>query len=390
MNTKRVLFVAPRLPYPIDTGGKVRTYNILKRVAEHNRVILLTFAFSKDDEKNSEHIKQLGVEVVLVPKRERLSFVDFLKAATAFSPISFQRYASKGMAKALQEILSHRSIDIVHFDHIHMAQYIDAVPKNLRRNTRLRIDEHNAEHIILKRASDTTDDLLLALVYMREARVMQRTEKALIAKADEVWCVSENDKRKLSFNSQRLAAKIRVVPNGVDLDMFKFAEYTGNEDYVLFFGSFDWKPNVDGAEFFLKDILPLVRAHKPDIKTLFIGRAVPRHLKKYEEARVRFLDAVEDIRPFIKGAALTVVPIRIGGGSRLKILEAMAIGRVVVSTTVGAEGIDYENGRDIVIADTPESFSVAVVKLLNNPDLLRQIGQNARRLIEEKYNWKVE
>ena len=219
---------------------------------------------------------------------------------------------------------------------------------------------------------------------------MLRYEHFCLQNAHHVLAVSENDKNAFARSIDR--NRITVIPTGVDTEYFRPVEGDGEQPHELVFtGAMDWLANVDAILYFARDILPLIRRQIPHVTITVAGRLPsPRLLVlAHADKHIRITGSVDDIRPYIAKASVYVVPLRIGGGTRLKIFEAMAMGKATVSTTIGAEGLPVTHGKEILIADSPESFAHAVVSLLCQPEQRRQLGLSARRLVELKYSWSI-
>lgn len=206
--------------------------------------------------------------------------------------------------------------------------------------------------------------------------------------ADRVLTVSETDRD--AFAQVIDQQKLTVVPTGVDVSYFQPIPVEDRPNSLVFTGSMDWLPNEDAILYFAEAILPLIKRQCPDISLEVVGRNPSRKLQALAEAEksIRLTGWVDDIRPFLSRGAVCIVPLRIGGGTRLKIFEAMAMGKAVVSTSVGAEGLPVQSGENILLADTPEAFSDAVVSLLNNSVQRKRLGASARNLVQEKYSWR--
>jgi glycosyltransferase involved in cell wall biosynthesis len=216
---------------------------------------------------------------------------------------------------------------------------------------------------------------------------MARFEKLAFGRTDAVTAVSEADAEWIRKSGSRAA--VEVIENGVDLDFFTNHETADvKEDYLVFTGSMDWRPNQDAAEFFVREIFPLLRAARPAIEAVFVGRNPPHHIARLGQVPgITITGTVEDIRPYIRRAAVYIVPLRVGGGSRLKILEAFAMEKPVVSTSIGAESLAVSHEKELLLADGPEQFASAIVRLLDDRALAGRLAAAGRRLVVERYGW---
>ena len=246
---------------------------------------------------------------------------------------------------------------------------------------------HNVDGIIWRRRFLVDKRLLWRLVAWREWRVMARAERYYTNLANHVLTVSEDDRR--AFAEYVPSEKLTAVPTGVDLEYFSPSHTVRRSDTLVFTGTMDWMPNEDAILYFCSAILPLIRAHVPEVRLRVVGRKPPKKILALKETipNLEVTGTVDDIRPYVRDATVYVVPLRIGGGTRIKIFEAMAMGMAVVSTTIGAEGLPVEHNRNILIADTPASFADVAVMLLTQPMTRQRIGNAARLLVEERYDW---
>ena len=250
---------------------------------------------------------------------------------------------------------------------------------------------HNVEAEIWRRHAETSTSWLRASLYRQQWKRMLRFEGRTLARFDRVLAVSDVDRDTFQrLYPGKLAAPAVVIPTGVDTTYFAPApERASTARRLVFTGSMDWLPNVDGVLYFCRDILPLVRQSCPDVTFTIVGRAPTHTVRKLaEEEGVEVTGRVDDVRPYLADAAAYVVPLRIGGGTRLKIFEAMAAGRAVVSTSVGAEGLPTESGRHLLLADNPGAFAQAVVRLLSDTAFRQTIERDARALVTTHYDWR--
>jgi glycosyltransferase involved in cell wall biosynthesis len=248
---------------------------------------------------------------------------------------------------------------------------------------------HNIEAVIWERHWRVSRNPLWKLMSWREYRTMARVERLYLAKADHVLAVSDSDRE---YFSQTVAPeKITTIPTGVDVDYFQGCSTAnaGEPETLVFSGSMDWLPNEDAMLHFADRIFPLIRERAPKVKLIVVGRQPTSHVRALaaRHANIEVTGTVADIRPYLRKACVYVVPLRIGGGTRIKIFEAMAMGKAVVSTSIGAEGLPVTNGKNIVIADAPEAFAAAVLRLLGNPSECQGVGRAARELVERQYSW---
>jgi sugar transferase (PEP-CTERM/EpsH1 system associated) len=387
----KILMISHCVPFPPHSGALLRIYNLLKEVGNRHEVHLLSFtqrvlmpteaelrAAVRELERHCRSIRVFPVHT----DRSRLAWYSLL-AANAFSgdPYDYWRFSSHEMREAVQRAAREIRPDLVHAECISVAPYALALalPRVLV--------HHNVESSLLFRRADN-DSNPLAKRYIRlQASKLRRAEQRATPLFDVNVCVSELDREE--FIRFCPGASFLAVPNGTDVNYFAPREEpTGAQ--IVFVGGLSWYPNTDGVLHFIREVLPLVRRRVPNASFVVIGGSPGRELKQIAaaESGVRVLGRVEDIRDEVARSAVFVVPLRVGGGTRLKILDAMAMGKAIVSTSIGAEGLDVQPGVDIVIADTPQDFATAVARLIRDPERRHAIAASARAHVMERYSWQ--
>ncbi|MEK6560456.1 MAG: glycosyltransferase [Nitrospirota bacterium] len=385
----RLLFLAPRVPWPADTGGKIRTVNILKQMTKFAQIHLACLSFEKNDPEYAKELKKLGIAVTLIPAEEPGMIPKAAGIMLNPIPCSIAKYYSKSMERVLKSLQQTYPFDAVHVDHVHMAHY-----SHCFNNRPCILDEHNVEYKILERCAKAEKTLLKKIIYAAQANKMKNFETRQIRLCSRYLAVSDDDLRLLDelAGTQR-KGRGHVIPNGVDVDFFQSsnAPFTGSEDALAFTGSMDWIPNDDAVVFFCREVLPLIWEQNPNVKFYIVGKNPSATVKELaqKDPRIVVTGRVDDVRTYIQLAKIFVVPIRIGGGTRLKILEAMSMRKAVVSTTVGAEGIACTKDVDIVLGDTPQAFAQQVIVLLKDQRKREALGTAARKLVLEKYDWRI-
>jgi len=386
----KILFLATRLPYPLDTGAKIRCWNLFRCAAGRHDVTLLTFLHSDAERQWIPTLQSLvpaaRIETVVHPDSRFPAARWWAAAPRLFSerPFTVSKYGAKTMARRIEDHLDRGGYDMIHCDQIHMAQYVID-----RAHPPLMLNENNIESSLLQTVADVQTNPVLRRLYQGQQRKMERYERRICTASDHVLTVSSMDRERLAELAPRAVSSI--VINGVDTDYFSPREAVPGAPNLVFTGLMNWMPNVGGVIFFIKDILPLVRKAVPGVRFNVVGRDPVASLLRIakEEPDVTVTGGVPDIRPWLAGASAVVVPLQSGGGTRLKILEAMAMGKAVISTRIGAEGLDLEDGREIFIEEDPVKFAEQTVNLLLNPTEAIRIGQSARQRVVESYDWKV-
>jgi polysaccharide biosynthesis protein PslH len=386
----RILWVKSGGLLPLNHGGRIRSYYLAKELAGIHELSLFTFA-SEAENPVPAHVplREFCRNVVCLPIRIpearglREAF-NYARNLASSKPYSLTKYCQPHVAAALGNHLAQEKYDLLICDFLLTAGVVPwdwPQPKVLF--------THNIEAVIWQRHYQVHRNPIWKAVSYREYRMLEGMEHKYLALADHSLAVSENDRD--FFLNYAPKERISVIPTGVDIDYFTPAPDKEEPETIVFTGSMDWMANEDGIVFFIEKVLPLVRQKLPDARLLIVGRRPSARMKEIaaREKNIEVTGTVEDIRPHMARGAVYVVPLLVGGGTRIKIFEAMAAGKAVVSTTIGAEGLPITNGRDIVLADEPESMANAVVALVCNQARRREIGHAARKLVAENYSWRA-
>ena len=378
-----MLVVTPYLPSPPRFGGQQRMHALLSGLAARTELTLLSLVDPADDTREGlAATRAYCREVVTVPSA-RAARKRLWQLAASASPWSYERLttALPALQHALDELLARRAYDLVQLEFVHTAGL------SVRGRAAVCLDEHNVEYEILFRTARAASGALRRAYDALDGLKIRAEERAAWARVDGCALTSARDERTVLRAAPR--ARTVVVPNGVDVDFFRPTDPAAREpSTLLFFGAMDYFPNTDGALFFAREVLPLVVARRPETKLLVVGRRPPEAVTALRGANVEVLGAVDDLRPWLARATALVVPLRIGGGTRLKILEAMAAGKAVVSTSLGAEGLDVVRGRDLLVADGAAGLAGEVLRVLDSPDLATRLG-GAARIAAQRYRWST-
>jgi len=381
----RLIWVKVGGLWPVNTGGRIRSFHMLRELSRRHHVTLLTtHAPSEDTGALEAALPQC--EVVSVPwalaKRGSARFALALVGSWLSSlPVDLYKARVPALGRELARRLEGGGVDLV------VADFLLAAPNVTRAVTPPTVlFAHNVEHVIWQRMREVERRAWRRALLALESRKMRRYEALACARARLTIAVSDADRRLLAAVAP--SARVSAVPTGVDVDYFApdgVAEVPGR---LVFTGSMDWYPNEDGIVHFIEAVLPRVRREVPAAALTVVGRnPSPRLRAAAEAAGVHVTGLVDDVRPHMAEAAVYVVPLRIGGGTRLKIFEALAMAKAVVSTAIGAEGLPLTPGRDFLQADDPAAFARAVTSLLRDPARRRAVGSAGRRLVEERYSW---
>jgi glycosyltransferase involved in cell wall biosynthesis len=379
----RILLLTQVLPYPPDSGPKIKTLNVIRQLAQKHDLTLVSFTRG-DQSESIRFLKTIAAEVHTVPIRrakmaDARALVRSLSGGKSFLIIRDDRAAMRALVECLTD---ENRFDLVVADQINMAQYAERVP-----GARKLLDAHNATWLLYRRMWQTMPPGPKKWILGRDWRLMKEYEGRICREFDGVLAVSQEDRAALEEAAGR-KVKISVEPISVDTDRLRVIPRCPDANRILHIGTMYWPPNVDGVLWFFREILPLIRETYPNAGFDVVGANPPREIAALAEktARVRVTGYVEDPTPYLEKAALTVVPLRAGGGMRVKILNALAQGTPVVSTTLGAEGIAVENGRHLLIADSPRDFAAAVTCLLRDRTLADRLAAAGRELVEQHYS----
>ena len=401
----KLLFLTPQLPYPPHQGTTIRNFNIIKHLAPRHEITLLSFG-ADAELQDAEPLRALCHRIEIVPYPTRT----FAQRAftTFFSPLPDMalRLQSATMHKNANALLR-EEFDIVQVEGIEMARYVLQSRINNRKlvlseaeGSRIVLDDHNAEYMLQHTAFES--DLRrptrwhAALYSWIQWQKLTHYEREICRLADHVIACSSTDASALhallgeQSKIKNRQSKITVIPNGVDTEFYAPSNQVCAESAMVFTGKMDFRPNIDAMLWFCNEILPRIRAEIPRVHIVIVGqKPAPRVAALGKQQGVEVTGSVPDTRPYITDAAVYVVPLRMGSGTRLKVLEAMAMGKAIVSTARGVEGIDLIPECHALIADIPDAFARAVVALLRDAERRRALGQAARALAEAKYDWRA-
>lgn len=387
-----ILVVDEEIPFPLNSGKRLRTFNLLKPLASRHDITFICRRHEHLVDNNSIALEQAGIKTLVVPdpirKKQGWRFFTAL-FANLFSPYpySVSSHYSHLLISQIKTLVKEKQFDLIHCEWtpyaINIQQWLGTIPAV--------VDAHNIEAMIWGRNFQVEKNLFKKAYIYLQWQKMSTFEKRSFAKFNRCVAVSIQDAKLISETVPE--ERIDVVANGVDTSYFKRNELLNQSKTpskkLVFTGSLDWRPNVDGLLYFLDKVFPLIKKRSPQCHLIIVGRnpmAVLR-AKVADMSDATLTGTVDDVRPYMEEAAVYVVPLRVGGGSRLKILEALSMEMPVVSTTIGAEGLDVTPNQDILLADTPEEFTEAVITVLNDSDKADELGKRGRHLVEAQYRW---
>jgi glycosyltransferase involved in cell wall biosynthesis len=381
-----VLLLTQVLPYPPDSGPKVKTWNVLKHLAERHEVTLASFVRG-DQSDEARHLAQYCQAVHTVPM-ERGAIRDAWHMGRSFltgQPFLMIRDHRKAMRSLIDRLSAEQHFDVAHADQLNMAQYAERVPGVFKV-----LDAHNALWLLYKRLWETMSPGLRKLLLGRDWRLLKAYEGRIVREFDAVLAVSHEDELALQEAAGQ-PVDITVIPIAIDTDEVTVVDRDVEPRHILHIGTMYWPPNIDGVLWFAHQVYPLIRQQRPDVCFDIIGARPPQEIAALSGDRtgINVTGYVADPTPYLQRAALMVVPLRAGGGMRVKILNALAQGIPIVSTTLGCEGIAVTSGEGILIADAPPEFAAAVLNLLRDGDLANRIAARGRRTVVKKYDYRT-
>jgi sugar transferase (PEP-CTERM/EpsH1 system associated) len=389
----KLLFLTPQLPYPPRQGTALRNWGLIQHLSRQHTITLLSFV--EGEVASAPDLLRATVDrAVSLPAPQRTRAAR-LRALLAGQADLAGRLVSPGYARALEELLREERFDFAHIEALEMAAYLPQL--KAQPQLKLIFDAHNAEHVLQRRAFESDRRTLsrwpTALYSWIQWPRLRRFEAETVRAVQAVTCVSPEDAAALRAVAPGLNPLL--VPNGIDVESYtqyaqRAASAERNAFCVTFTGKMDYRPNVDGVLWFADAIWPLIRAQRPEAQFSIVGqKPVERVRALHGRDGIAVTGAVEDIRPHIAQAAVYVAPLRMGGGTRFKLLEAMALGKPIVSTTLGAEGFAVQGSRELLLADEPEAFAHAVLTLMEDSASARALGEAGRAFVRAHYDWSV-
>jgi glycosyltransferase involved in cell wall biosynthesis len=389
----KILFLSPYLPTPPRSGGQRRIHGLMRELASRHDLSMLAFVDTRAPRRETEESLRATSEycsdVVTVPNpRAGASGAQkrLLQVRTLAGIHTYEHLVGilDAMQAAIDRLLSQRHFDVVQVEFPYMAAYDFSAGSG---RPRLCLDEHNLEYDVLRRTADA-DVAALRRAYSALAwRKLWLEERRAWRRFDGCVVTSVRDEALLREDVPH--ARIAVVPNGVDVDGFApMPSEKVEPNTVLFLGAINYYPNTDGLLFFLREAWPALKAARPGVRLKIVGPKPPPAIAHWPDPNVEVVGYVDDVRPHIARAGAMIVPLRIGGGTRLKVLEAMAFGKAIVSTTLGAEGIDVTHGKNILLADDGATIASETARALGDEALARRLGTAARELALARYSWR--
>jgi glycosyltransferase involved in cell wall biosynthesis len=390
MNSRlRILWLKSGPLHPLDTGGKIRTHSVLRELKKRHEITFLALA-STLGETTKAAADEYSHRQIWIPWTEaRKATVEFfgglIRNLFSNEPYVIQKYFSREMARKIQELDASGQFDLIICDFLTPAVNIFA--RNSAVKTPILLFQHNVESLIWKRLYENASNVVTRAYLKIQWNRMKKFERVTAGRCDGVIGVSENDCRILQ---QEFGLKnvLGSIPTGVDCAYFDFSTGVRKPHSLVFLGSMDWMPNVDAVCYFAKEIFPAIKRQFADATFTIVGRNPTPRVKVLENRQdgIFVPGTVPDVRPYLAEAEVMIVPLRIGGGTRIKIFEGMATGIPIVSSVIGAEGLPVCHQENILLAETPAAFVKAICELFNRAELRKQIGKSGRDLVSGRFS----
>jgi glycosyltransferase involved in cell wall biosynthesis len=379
----RILHISPNFPWPSNDGGKIVTSNFLNLIKDYD--IELDFICINKSDVNSELLQQNNLEADSV-------FIDFsisskwslAKSLVLNKPILIHKFFNRNFLEFIKSKLSNKTYDLIHFESLHTVYYAFELLELFNGPMVLRL--HNIESQILERLAYETLNPVLKRVFLWESTKINRLEIEAYQRIRNITFISQDDLIKSGIKDIPQTNPF-VATAGVEFNLFKgILPPTSNN--ILYIGSMDWLPNEKAVLWFVENVFLEIQKEFPETKLYIVGKNPSKKILTLKGDNIIVTGLVDNVVDYINLCSISIVPIFIGGGMRVKILELMAAGRAIVSTTIGAEGIIYRNNEDILIADTKEEFFQKIKYLLESPNKRIDMGKNARINVQKNYSWK--
>jgi len=394
-----VLFLTQILPYPLDSGAKIRQYYMLRHLVRSHQVTLVSFTRPDDRPEAIEHLRGICHAVYPVPMRRSL-WRNVRAAARGLLtglPMVVARDEVAEMRATLRRLVAVQAFDLIHADQLSMAGWGRLTARLAKPTTpHTLLDEHNAIYLLTRRMANTERNPVRRAIMAREARAFARYEAEMCRTFDALLTVTEEDREHLLAlfppdERKRLADKFTSVPICVDPEQVSpVVHQDGGAPTVLHLGTMFWPPNVHGVLWFAREVLPLIHQQVPEARFVVVGKNPPAEVQALEaDPRIEVTDYVADPMPYLEAADAFIVPLHAGGGMRVKIVDAWLWGLPIVSTPIGAEGIKVQDEENLLLAENAPDFARATVRLLTDPELGDQLRVNGRAWVENHYAWQA-
>ena len=380
-----ILQLCHRVPFPMTDGGNIAMMNLAESLSSQGAAIKI---FTLNTVKHRIDVNTIPSDIIKKFSLESVNIDTTVKIASAITNLFTQnsynvdRFYSASFDEKLRKLLQSSSFDIILVESIFMTPYIKCIRENSKAKVVLRA--HNVEHIIWQRLTKSEKNIFLRPYLSLLTRRLKKYELGIMNKVDAILPITPDDEK--LFRDLGCKVPMHVTPVGVDLKEYSNQINEQNEISLFHLGSMNWMPNLEGVTWFLEDCLPVVRKKFPELKLFLAGRGFPDSIPRDAPTNVICEGEIADAKQYMDGKQIMIVPLKSGGGMRVKIIQGMALGKTIISTTIGAEGIHHTNGKNILIADSPNEFLMQIEKCISNPPFCFSIGREARELVSKEYS----
>lgn len=386
---QKLLFLTTEIPFPLDSGGKIRTYNMIKGISEEYSIDLICFSENNENDTRCKELFKVCSTIKVIKSVYTNSSSKSMVLKNIFTsilknkPFIIEKFINKEYENQINKLISNNKYDAVIFDHLNITGYYRKFEKT---NMVKILSQHNCEYLILRRRYENEKNFIKKLYLKYEYKKTERYEKEICLKFSKVIVLTEED-RKLIYSEKCRNNNVEIIPISVDTNYLK-KSYNSKIKKILFLGTMSWYPNEQGILWFLENVWEKVIDKYNDVKLYIVGKNPGENIMKYESNKVIVTGYVEDVNDYIEKCDVCIVPLFIGGGMRVKILECMSKGLPVISTSIGAEGIKCKEKEEILIANTPEKFLMCIDELYNN-ELYKLIAKKSVNLVNQNYSLKA-
>lgn len=379
----KILMLTPYLPFPLYSGGQIRTYNLLKKLSQKHEITLFSFIRDENEKQYIAELKKYCADVEVFLKRPPWSLTSLTLAALSFYPLVVCLYLRNSVKKFIDSAIKRKHFDLIHAETFYV---MPNIPQN---NIPIILAEQTIEYLVYQHFTESVKLLPKKLLMDWDVKKIYFWERRFWSKADRVVAMSLADKKIMQEAAPKLT--VDLVPNGVDTEFFQKRKplKSSRTRTVLFVGNFKWLQNREAVSILVNSVWPIIKKKVPDTKLWIVGRFPPENIKSYASDSIIISDGITDIREAYKKADVLLAPIYGPGGTRYKILEAMATGLPVVTTSTGIEGLNCKTGKEALISATPEGLAAEAIKVITSPSLYKKLAQNGRKLVEQYFNWEM-
>ncbi len=391
---RRILYFSTRPCWPVTSGAHLRDFHLARQLSMSHELLYLAFDSGAGGASSSQRLPELNnSRVVLVPRGKGYGTLQLVRGALGSEPISVLNYTTNAMRRELRRVLLAEPFDVVQVEGVHLCAYLPLI-RSLAPKATIVMDWHNIESELMDRYADNTGSAARRWYARRTARQLYNCEQRLLAECRAHTVCSEREQAQLLKRAP--SAAVEVITNGVDVDFFAAAPAAAatatdsSRQSIVFVGSMSYHANIDAARYFVEDIWPAIRARRPELEFRIVGSNPTAEVQAMRsQPGVVVTGTVHDVRPYYREALAVVVPLRVGGGTRLKVLEAMASGTPVISTSLGAEGLGVNHGSDILLTDDAASMADAVLSMHVHDERWQRLVENGRKMVAATYDWSI-